>query len=276
MSAPTSGWPRSNACLGRGAEVLWPATLLGGAAGLAVASIPGALLGGLLGQVLDRRLRLQSWAQLRERLGGAPAPRDDELLFILLGRLAKSEGRVLEAHIQQARGEMRRFGLDEPAQRAAIDAFARGKAGHDGLRGPLRQLRSQRERAEVLLRACWRMAWIDGRVTARERELILLWGTWLGWRSAEVAALSSEYEPRKGPLVRTGGFSYLEALRLLGVSADSEPALIKRAYRRLLSQNHPDKLAGAGANPARLREATEKTRELRSAYGLIRERRGFR
>jgi len=255
--------------------MLWPATLLGGAAGLAVASIPGALLGGLLGQVLDRRLRLQSWAQLRERLGGAPAPRDEELLFILLGRLAKSEGRVLETHIQQARGEMRRLALDEPAQRAAIEAFARGKAGQDGLRGPLRQLRSQRERGEALLRACWRMAWVDGRVTPRERELILLWGTWLGWRSAAVAALSSEYEPRTGALVRSGG-SYQAALRLLGVSADSEPAAIKRAYRRLLSQNHPDKLAGAGANPARLREATERTRELRSAYGLIRERRGFR
>lgn len=42
--------------------MLWPATLIGAGAGWALASIPGALLGGLLGQLLDRRLRLESGA----------------------------------------------------------------------------------------------------------------------------------------------------------------------------------------------------------------------
>ena len=49
-------------------------------------------MGALLGQALDRRLQLQSWAQVRERLGGRPALRNDELLFVLLGRLAKQVG----------------------------------------------------------------------------------------------------------------------------------------------------------------------------------------
>ena len=58
--------------------------------------------------------------------------------------------------------------------------------------------------------------------------------------------------------------------------AGSEPALIKRAYRKLISQHHPDKLAGAGASVERVRAATEKTRELQAAYALVREREGFR
>ncbi|SDH43165.1 DnaJ like chaperone protein [Pseudomonas benzenivorans] len=252
--------------------MLWPATLLGAVAGLAVASIPGALLGGLLGQVLDRRWRLSSWAALRERLGGPPPAADEELLFILLGRLAKCDGRVLPAHIQQARAEMQRLGLDAAAQRRAIEAFARGKVGRDSLRGPLRR---QQARAETLLRACWRMAWVDGRVSQTERELILLWGKWLHVSAAAQEALSAHYAPRQSGLAAAGG-SYQEALRLLGVAVDSEPAQIKRAYRRLLSRHHPDKLAGSGAGPERLREATEKTRELHQAYGLIRQRHGFR
>ncbi|TWC33186.1 DnaJ like chaperone protein [Pseudomonas sp. SJZ079] len=252
--------------------MLWPATLLGAFAGLAVASIPGALLGGLLGQVLDRRLRLSSWAALRERLGGRAIPGDEEVLFLLLGRLAKCDGRVLHAHIQQARAEMQRLGLDEVAQRRAIEAFARGKTGRDSLRAPLRH---QTVRGEALLRACWRMAWVDGRVSRTERELILLWGKWLNVPAATQEALSAAYAPRQGPLASAGG-SYQDALRLLGVAADSEPLQIKRAYRRLLSRHHPDKLTGSGAGPERVREATEKTGELHRAYELIRQRHGFR
>ena len=72
--------------------MLWPGTLIGAGAGFAIASIPGALLGALLGQALDRRLQLQNWAQLRERLGGRAALRNDELLFVLLGRLSPLDG----------------------------------------------------------------------------------------------------------------------------------------------------------------------------------------
>ncbi len=253
--------------------MLWPATLLGAAAGLALASIPGALLGGLLGQVLDRRLRLHGWDNLRERLGGRPAPTDDDLLFLMLGRLAKSNGRVLPSHIQQARSEMQRLVLDDVRRRRAIDAFSRGKTARDNLRTPLLR---QRDRAEQLLRACWRMAWVDGKVAAGERELILLWGKWLGWDSTRLDSLGEEYAPRCSRQPAPAGGSYQDALRLLGVAQDSEPEQIKRAYRRLLSRHHPDKLAGSGASPERIREATETTRQLHQAYALVRQRRGLR
>ncbi|VXC93308.1 Molecular chaperone DjlA [Pseudomonas sp. 8Z] len=253
--------------------MLWPVTVLGAAAGWALASIPGALLGGLLGQVLDRRLRLHDWHALRERLGGRHAAIDDELLFVMLGRLAKSGGRVVPSHIQQARSEMQRMGLDDVAQRRAIDAFARGKTGRDNLRAPLQR---QRERAEALLRACWRMAWVDGRVAPSEHELIRLWGKWLGWDAARVERLGEEYAPKRSQQPTSAGGSYQEALRLLGVTADAEPEVIKRAYRRLLSRHHPDKLVGSGASPERIREATEITRQLQQAYALIRQRRGLR
>lgn len=256
--------------------MLWPATLLGAAAGLTLASIPGALLGGLLGQMLDRRLRLQSLEHLRQLLGLQPPQMDDEdLLFMLLGRLAKSDGRVLDSHIQMAAGEMQRLGLDEPARRRAMQAFGRGKQADKELRAPLRALQGRPERAEVLLRTCWRMALADGRVGAAERQLIEQWGLWLGWKHTALDALAEEYQPRRQVPEVKGG-DYQAALRLLGVQADSEPALIKKNYRRLLSRHHPDKLAGAGGDAAQLRAATDKTRELHAAYELIRQRRGLR
>lgn len=254
--------------------MLWPSTVIGAGAGFVVASIPGALLGALLGQAMDRRLQLHSWAHLRERLGGQAVLRDDEVLFVLLGRLAKSEGRVLDGHIQQARQEMQRLEMSEPARLRAIAAFNRGKNGGERLKTHLRRLKQQPHAAEGLLRACWRMVWADGRVGRHERELILQWGQQLGWSAAKVQALASDYEPHRAAL-DAQAISYPDALRLLGVQVEAEPAQIKQAYRRLLSRHHPDKLVGSGASPAQVRDATERTRELHQAYSVIRKRRGF-
>jgi len=255
--------------------MLWPGTLIGAGAGFAIANIPGAMLGALLGQALDRRLHLQSFGHLLEKLGGRPMLRNDELLFVLLGRLAKSDGRVVDGHIQQARQEMRALEMTDSAQRRAIAAFNRGKSGNDRLRGYLRRLSAQPHAAEGVLRACWRMVWADGRAGSQERELIAQWGKWLGWTPRQVQALAADYEQHKRPQV-SSAITYQDALRLLGVSATSEPAQIKRAYRRLLSRHHPDKIAGSGATALQVREATDKTRELHAAYTLIRERRVFR
>lgn len=255
--------------------MLWPTTLIGAGVGYAVADIPGAMLGALLGQALDRRLQLQTWANVREWLGGRSALRDDQLLFVLLGRVAKRDGVVTEGHIRQARHEMAQLRLDQNAQRAAIASFGRGKGGQDNVRIPLQRLARQANTAEGILRACWRMAWADGKVGGGERNLILQWGAWLEWTPQQTLALAADYEPRRSRAPANSGGDYPDALRLLGVVASAEPEQIKRAYRRLLSKHHPDKLEGSGATPAQVRAATERTRDLHNAYALIRQRRGF-
>ncbi|WP_263261132.1 TerB family tellurite resistance protein [Pseudomonas sp. RIT-PI-S] len=254
--------------------MLWPVTVVGAAAGFALAHLPGAILGALVGQAVDRRLDLHGWAQMWARICGRGGLEEEQLLFVLLGRLAKADGRVLDSHIAQARGEMTLLGLDEPARQRAIAAFGRGKAGKDSLRGPLRRLHDQPTTAEGLLRACWRMAWADGRIGPNEQQLLLDWGNWLGWAAPRVRGLGGEYAPASRTLANPTD-AYTKALHLLGVTADSELEQIKRAYRRLLSRHHPDKLQGMGASPAQVRAATERTRELHSAFEVIRRRRGF-
>lgn len=64
-----------------------------------------------------------------------------------------------------------------------------------------------------------------------------------------------------------------DAYKVLGVSASASDAEVKRAYRKLMSENHPDKLAGKGL-PESMREmAEERTREISHAYDVIKEAR---
>ena len=44
---------------------------------------------------------------------------------------------------------------------------------------------------------------------------------------------------------------------------------VKKAYRKLISQNHPDKLIGQGMPEDMVSLATQKTQEIQGAYDLI-------
>ena len=60
---------------------------------------------------------------------------------------------------------------------------------------------------------------------------------------------------------------------MLGISSSADDDEVKRAYRRLMSQYHPDKLVAKGLPEEMMKVATEKTAEIRSAYERIRESR---
>ena len=70
--------------------------------------------------------------------------------------------------------------------------------------------------------------------------------------------------------------SMSQAYQVLGVSDSASNQEIKRAYRKLMSEHHPDKLAARGVPDEMIRLATEKTAEISKAYDMIKEQRGFK
>lgn len=64
--------------------------------------------------------------------------------------------------------------------------------------------------------------------------------------------------------------------RVLGVSDSASEAEIKKAYRRLLNQHHPDKLVAKGLPEEMMKIAAQKTHEIKTAYEQVRAARGFR
>src|SRR5690554_2005872 len=134
--------------------MLWPVTLVGVLLGMLVAGLPTAILGGVLGHVLDRHWRLRSWSELPARLGLRPS--FEQVLFLCLGRVAKADGRVTSQHLQLARQLMQQYRLDESQRLLAINDFNRGKQAGRRLERSLRRLlRQQPQRSAELLDSCW-------------------------------------------------------------------------------------------------------------------------
>lgn len=256
--------------------MIWPLTIIGGLAGLAIASIPGGLLGMLLGSIVDRNLAFTSWAQLHARLQPKPAKLLDaqQTLFMLLGYLAKSTGRVSPEHIKMARVEMQRQQLFGAFQKAAIAAFSEGKDCRLAeLRSSLRHHYRTPEQSERLLLAGWRMVLVEGLATAKQRTILQQCASWLGCSKAAFARYEELARPLRSSPPRQALNELDAALQLLGVRRTDSLAVIKTAYRRQLSLHHPDKMIGAGAKPAQVQAATEKTRALHNAYALLRKHR---
>lgn len=253
--------------------MIWPMTIACGLAGLAMAHLPGALLGLLVGSIIDRNLAIKSWAELAERLSVRRKPKlnAQQVLFMLLGYLAKSPGRVTAEHIHAARQEMQRMQLKGAAQKAAIAAFTQGKTCQlADLRSSLRKHYAETEALEQLLLAGWRMARAPGLATAKQRRALQQCASWLGCSTERFVRI--EAQSRGAGLSSRLMRSELDtALRVLGVSRSASFAQVKHAYRRQVSRYHPDKLMGAGAPPAQVKAATEKTRALHSAYAIARK-----
>lgn len=255
--------------------MIWPVTVIATVLGLLVASIPGAILGVVLGALVDRYLAFPSWTALWQKLGRQPAVYSAEhSQFMLLGYLAKINGRVLPAHIQQVRIEMRRLGLEGYKYQAAITAFSQGKnAQLTDLRAGL-QASFKGEKAEQLLLSAWRVIWAERKVSPLQRKTLEYCAKWLGVKLARLAELELQVRPSQTqsnkPAVKQTELG--QALAVLGLSSTTNSfTQVQRAYRRLLSENHPDKLIGAGASKPQIERANDRTQELHSAYAVLRK-----
>jgi DnaJ like chaperone protein len=51
---------------------------------------------------------------------------------------------------------------------------------------------------------------------------------------------------------------------------------VKKAYRRLMNKNHPDKISSSNPSKEMISKAERRTRKVRSAYELLKARRSIR
>jgi DnaJ like chaperone protein len=67
-----------------------------------------------------------------------------------------------------------------------------------------------------------------------------------------------------------------QAYDVLGIDRTASDAEVKKAYRRLMNQHHPDKLIAKGLPEEMIRIATEKTQQIKQAYEQIKTDRGMK
>ncbi|MGA0844576.1 MAG: co-chaperone DjlA [Arenicellales bacterium] len=254
----------------------WWGKVIGGALGFMMGGPLGALLGSALGHQFDGGMA---------RGGGGIGARLERTqaafftaTFSVMGHIAKADGRVSQHEIQAARSLMEQMRLDEAQKQAAIELFQKGKEAGFPLDDVLAQFKSECHRQTTLLRMFFEIqvqaAMADGRMDPAESQVLRHVGRALGFDSAQIEQLIQFVSGASGGQRASAKVQPVsEAYKVLGVSPNASNDEIKKAYRRLTNQHHPDKLVAKGMPEEMIKIANEKTQEIRKAWERIRDHR---
>ena len=268
----------------------WWGKLVGGAFGFMLGGPLGALLGVALGHNFDRGLKT---------LPGGPtyASGDRERVqtafftttFAVMGAVAKADGRVSREEIRMAEAVMAEMSLDDARRQTAINLFGQGKRADFDLDAVLEQFRRECHGRTTLIgmfiEIQLQAAYADGRLDPEEDRLLRHICRLLGVSEFDYHRLERMVRAQhafaggggRGERARPAAArpSLHDAYAVLGVEKDASDAEVKRAYRRLRSQHHPDKLVSKGLPEEMMKVAAQKSHEIREAYERVREARGL-
>ncbi|MFT5131586.1 MAG: DnaJ like chaperone protein [Gammaproteobacteria bacterium] len=263
----------------------WWGKLLGGTFGFMLGGPLGAVLGAALGHNFDKGLNLS------EELGG-PHRGDQQRIqtafftasFSVMGAVCKADGQVSDDEIAIAKQVMGQMQLSAEQKKAAVALFNEGKKESFPLQDILQQLKReigfrpnlQRMFLEIQLYA----AYADGLMHPEELKLLHKVCEILRVSRREFeqldAAIRAQFHHQSSNLAdKSSGLNLKDAYALLNIASDASDAEVKRAYRRLISQHHPDKLVSKGLPEEMMKIATDRTHEIRQAYEKIKDERDF-
>ena len=256
----------------------WWGKLVGGAFGFMLGGPLGAVLGAALGHNLDKGI------------SGLPddgyGPGDQQRVqtafftatFSVMGAVAKADGRVTADEIALAKAVMSEMALSGEMRETAIRLFNEGKGDNFPLDDVLVQFRKECHRRQNLMQMFMEIqlqaAYADGSMDLAEENLLKRICHSLGFSELVFRRLERMVQAERGfaggrRATQNQAPSLEDAYGLLNMTPDASDAEVKKSYRRLMNQHHPDKLVAKGLPEEMMKMAAKKTHEIKQAHETI-------
>ncbi len=239
-------------------------------------NVYGALICAALGFFFYDRKRNTPTKISREQLQESQAL-FFKTVFNLLGHIAKADGHISENEVKLTEAYMDKMGLSPEHKREAIRLFKEGASTDFSLQSCLMAYRDLGMRSpnlsQMLLVYLINLAMVDGVLHNREVDILQQVADSVGFSRTTFEQLLKMIGAQNSFAKNQAGDDLALAYEALGVTAETSDADIKKAYRKLMSQYHPDKLMGQGFPEEMIKSATERSQEIQAAYDLIKKSR---
>ncbi len=264
----------------------WWGKVLGAFLGFLVAGPVGSLFGILIGNFFDRGLNQHfsnpMWHYHAEK---RPSVKNIFLqaTFSIMGHIAKADGRVSKQEIQLANQTIQHMNLNKAQKKAAQHFFNEGKKEGFKLKQMIVVLNKATRNNPNLLKLFLDIQYKVARLDGLSEKKIEIMNTILNytqhapiheqsWFHEKAYSQSYEHQSNHSYQNKPNHDSHLgltNAFRILEVQPMASKQEVKRAYKRLMSKHHPDKLIAQGLSKERIKSATEKTQLIAKAYNQI-------
>ena len=260
-------------------------TLVGGGLGFMMFGPLGAILGGAIGSNIGE-------SGVRSPFGGATTtgprpypnpyggpvrdPRQVQQAFLiamisLAAKVAKADGRVTAEEVRSFDTFLRdRLGMSPEDRRVAARLFNEARDSSVPAAEFARQIRAlighQPDRLRDLMSLLISVAAADARIDPAEERLLRSIATEMGLSARDYESAAAMFDPR-----RSADASYA----VLGLTHNATDEEVKKTYRRLAREYHPDVVANKGMGEDFQKFADEKMRAINAAYDAIKEARGL-
>ena len=245
--------------------------IIGGTIGFAMAGPLGAIAGAALGHAFDTNAETH-YIDTRHRLS---AGEEDQFTFFvaafsMLAKLAKADGRISQAEIDTIENFMvYDLNLNPESRHLAINIFHTAVESPNSFEDFAQQFygrfREQYQMLDLMIDILLRVSVADGALSQSEERLIL--------SAVKIFNFSDEkYQKLKSKYIHDVEKYYA----ILGCDSHDSNEHIKKQYRKLVSDYHPDKIASKGLPEEFTKFANDKFREIQEAYEIIKKERNIR
>ena len=245
--------------------------IIGGTIGFAMAGPLGAIAGAALGHAFDSNSQAQ-YIDDRARLSSGEEAQFTFFVaaFSMLAKLAKADGQVTREEMNAVeKFMMYDLNLNSESRRLATNIF------HTAIESPnsfndfatqfYNQFQEQYQMLDLMIDILIRVSVADGTLSPSEEKLIL--------SAVRIFNFDDEkYRRFKSKYIQDVEKYYA----ILGCNSSDSNEHIKKQYRKLVSDYHPDKIASKGLPEEFTKFANVKFREIQEAYETIKKERNIR
>lgn len=252
----------------------WLGKMIGGTLGFALGGPIGAVAGAAFGHAFVDKKEDEYLASIPGGRSSLSSNEEAQLVFFtaafsMLAKLCKADGRVTEEEIQQVELFMTQdLQLDATGQETAKNIFRQAVKSGESFDAFALQFysvfASQPRIIELMMDVLFRVAAADGTLSGEEETALRSAARIFRYRETDFNRLMSKY-------IRQAN-KYYAVLKCDEHASNDE---VKKQYRRMVTEYHPDKIEAKGLPEEFIKLANDKFREIQEAYDHIRKERGF-